>query len=203
MVLQNFVKLTNFPEEIAKEHESRNASDENSVVQGSGSSIASPSTTPPASPPLSSITSSSKSHPTMAYKYCLFYQTARRWRIGYEQNEKQRSISMQFKGKGDGPQADILFESAKIIFNEYLAVASVSNEANTNLPAESDLSASSPKIAPSKTVTTLSGFVLDSALHSRLRASMNESNPSASQSPTASGKSLTNSAALQSISSSA
>ena len=71
------------------------------------------------SAPSSPVSSSRPAKPSLslAYKYCAFWQTARRWKIGYEQQEKQRTI----KKEQQEMLQNIQFDTAKAIFLEYLA----------------------------------------------------------------------------------
>ena len=81
----------------------------------------------------------SKPAPSLAYKYATFWQTARKWKVGYEKNEKQRSISMQMKKDQQEMIQDVLYETAKALYQEYLepqpAAAPPAPAATTNATA--------------------------------------------------------------------
>ena len=97
--------------------EERDEAAEKAAKVGGGSVSAPPS--PTAAP--GGRLSASKPQLSLAYKYCAFWQTARRWKINYEKQEKQRSISMALKKDQQEMIQDVLYDTAKAIYLEYLA----------------------------------------------------------------------------------
>ena len=113
--------LTKFCAKYVSREEREAADKAAKAAATSTSAPPSPSSTSAAPGSSSSRTSAAKPQPSLAYKYCAFWQTARRWKYGYEKQEKQRSISMAMKKDQQEMIQDVLYDTAKAIYLEYLA----------------------------------------------------------------------------------
>ena len=142
----------------------------------------------------------SKPTPSLAYKYATFWQTARKWKVGFEVQEKQRSISMAMKKDQQEMIQDVLYETAKALYLEYLepAPSSPATTAATTATATAPTEAAAPPAArgeerkdkadgaaegaaappkpkaPLRPVTTVAGFVIDGAAFAALKAALGD-----------------------------